>query len=783
MSRMSRRRRRVQTESQFKGPGVGAGVGMGTLHRFTLDASLRLVGQHEINKGLLSLVLKMIGSEGRGRFVEGAGSIFGIRNNESAVVPKEEEEVGGPSTLGELMQALGGDLGARLLDDADESDLPLGAIPLDWAEGGAQVSPWQLGELVLREIDRASNPDAAEIKVEKLLHKLLQKALRRSAESSKYPALDELSAAFGLAPDSQRVILFFLAYSQFLVLESFCDSHCMADWPRLIATSCGNTEQQTRQLLAADGPLVRNGILHREGLDMPPYYSLAAPVVDFLTGMGGKPLEEHFVRFDKGPTFATDSFPVTPEDLSVMQSFIAGGKPVNILVHGLAGTGKTEFTRALIATAGKRICFVESGDDGNPRERRVALAGGATMAAPTEAVLIVDEADTLLNTSDPYRQNGVDKGWLNQFMDNSPAIIVWITNHIGSIPTSIRRRFLYSLEFTAFTRVQRLAMWNQVLSGSPIEPIVHEAMRVRLAATFHVNAAGIAAAIEAVAGIIADSPDHQSVEKLLAQLLRRHQVLVNGQEPRKTIDRAAHYRPDALNLTADRTAIERSLRQATVARGLGDANVRVNLLFWGPPGTGKTEYARYLASLLDMQLVVKTASELLSMWVGGTEKNIREAFAEAEREEAILFIDEADSFFIDRATAGHSWEMTQTNELLQQMENHKGILVCCTNFLHGLDKAALRRFDWKVEFKALDETRLLAIYSEYFGADREPLTSAQERRLTTLDGVTFGDFRAVMGRFRFEDPKSLDHNTLIAALEEEVAYRKGDGGGKRVGFR
>ena len=242
---------------------------------------------------------------------------------------------------------------------------------------------------------------------------------------------------------------------------------------------------------------------------------------------------------------------------------------------------------------------------------------------------------------------------------------------------------------------------------------------------------------------------------------------------------AANYRVDALNISADRPAIERSLLQASVARGLGDENARINLLFWGPPGTGKTEYARYIATTLGMQLVVKTASELLSMWVGGTEKNIRAAFEEAAREEAILFIDEADSFFIDRTTASHSWEATQTNELLQQMENHKGILICCTNFIHGLDKAALRRFDWKVEFKPLDEARLLATYQEYFGEDRKTLVAAEQHRLTTMDGVTFGDFRAVVGKFRFEDPKSLDHDALITALEEEVAYRKGDGARER----
>jgi AAA+ superfamily predicted ATPase len=757
---------------------------MAALHRFALAAALRLVGRHEVNKGLLSLILNLIGTEGRGRFVEATGPVFGIRPEatpKSAITLEGEEP---PNTLGGLLEALEKDLGMDMLEDPDDLGLPPGMRPRGWVDESAQVSPWKVGEMVVREIDRADDPDGAEAAVEKLLRGFVEEAMARTHAEEELVELGELAAAFGLPTACRNVILFFLAYSQSPTMESFCDTHGMPDWPRLIATACGTNMEQTRQLLADDGPLISNGILHRDYGDMAPYYSLAGPVVDFLTGLGGKPLADHFVRTDSGPTFATDSFPVLPEDLAVLQSFVSGSKPRNILLHGLAGTGKTEFARALIAAAGKRISFVEAGDDGKPKERRVALAGGASMTLPTESVLVLDEADTLINTDDGMGKEGVDKGWLNQFMDNSSAIIIWVTNHIGAVPASIRRRFAYSLEFKAFTRVQRIAMWDQVLSDSPLAAIVDGSVRERLASVHLVNAAGISAAIDSVDSLLvgeARTPD--AAEELLEQLLSRYQTLVDGQEPRKGSVITTHYRPDALNISADRPAIERSLLQASVARGLGDENARVNLLFWGPPGTGKTEYARYLASILNMQLVVKTASELLSMWVGGTEKNIRAAFREAEREEAILFIDEADSFFIDRTTANRSWEATQTNELLQQMENHKGMLICCTNFLHGLDKAALRRFDWKVEFKPLDEARLLATYDEYFGNNRTPLTASQQRRLATLDGVTFGDFRALIGRFRFEDPATLDHDTLTRALEEEVAYRKGDGGGKRLGFQ
>ena len=779
------RRKRAESESQFKGSAEMAGIDLGELHRFALNACRRMVGQHEVNKPLLSLILRLIGREGRSAFVESLGPILDIRPVKilRAVDDDEDDLDQRPTTLGELLEAMEHDMGKDLLGESDTHDISPESYPFGFVEDESRISPWQLGDMVAREIDRAEDPDEAEAKIEALLRKFLDEALGRTSSQPEHEKLSELSNAFNLPLTSQQVLLLFLAYGQIPALEAFCDKHCISDWPRLIATACGSSLEKTQKVLADDGPLIRNGILHREDNDVPPYYSLARPVVDYLTGLGSKPLAEHFVRADTGPTFPTDSFPVTSEDLHVLQSLVSGDKPRNILLHGLAGTGKTECVRALIAAAGKKSYFVESGNEGKPKERRVALAGGATLSLPAESVLVVDEADSLMNTDEMFAREGVDKGWINQFMDDSTAIIVWISNHIGSVPTSIRRRFDYSLEFKAFTRVQRVTMWDQVLVGTPLESVVDAAMRERLATVYKANAAGISTAIDTASSIVADPPEPGATEKLLELFLRRHQELVTGKEPRRAARVADNYRPDMLNLDVDARAIERSLRQASVARGLGDDNARVNLLFWGRPGTGKTEFARHLASRLDMQLIAKTGSELLDMFVGQTEKLIAAAFEEAAREEAILFIDEADSFFTDRSTAVRSWEITQTNELLQQMENHKGILICCTNFLHGLDKAALRRFDWKVEFKPLDEARLLATYQEYFGKGRGPLTSAEQHRLTTLDGVTFGDFRAVVGKFRFEAPESLDHDALITALEKEVAYRKGDGGGKKLGFR
>jgi transitional endoplasmic reticulum ATPase len=134
-----------------------------------------------------------------------------------------------------------------------------------------------------------------------------------------------------------------------------------------------------------------------------------------------------------------------------------------------------------------------------------------------------------------------------------------------------------------------------------------------------------------------------------------------------------------------------------VMQGLRRANSG-RLCLYGPPGTGKTAYGRWLADQLQAPLHVKRASDLMSMYVGGSERAVAEAFAQAREDNAVLLVDEVDSFLQDRRGAQHSWESTMVNEMLTQMEAFPGIFVASTNLMDNLDPAALRRFDIKVKF-------------------------------------------------------------------------------------
>jgi|GEM_PF-6895206 len=176
----------------------------------------------------------------------------------------------------------------------------------------------------------------------------------------------------------------------------------------------------------------------------------------------------------------------------------------------------------------------------------------------------------------------------------------------------------------------------------------------------------------------------------------------------------------------------------------------VNILLYGPPGTGKTEFAKYVARRLNRRLIVKRGSDLLSMWVGMTEKNIRRAFAEAEQDRAVLCIDEADSFLGSRENAVRSWEITQVNEFLTNMENFRGMLICSTNFKRIVDSAAIRRFTIKMAFDYLNAEGAMIFYNLFFGKLIDaPLPDSLKEEVRTLPHLTPGDFKVVYQKYSF----------------------------------
>jgi SpoVK/Ycf46/Vps4 family AAA+-type ATPase len=163
------------------------------------------------------------------------------------------------------------------------------------------------------------------------------------------------------------------------------------------------------------------------------------------------------------------------------------------------------------------------------------------------------------------------------------------------------------------------------------------------------------------------------------------------------------------------------------------------------------------------------------MWVGGTEKNIANAFKEAKEEKAVLVFDEVDSFLSDRTQAQRSWEVTQVNEMLVQMENFDGIFIATTNLMDNLDRASLRRFDLKLEFSYLKAEQSWNMFLSYCKDLKlsKPSTS-YKKTIESLRYLTPGDFAAVVRQNRFRPISNI--KDFIQRLEDEIAVKSVNGG-------
>ncbi len=174
-------------------------------------------------------------------------------------------------------------------------------------------------------------------------------------------------------------------------------------------------------------------------------------------------------------------------------------------------------------------------------------------------------------------------------------------------------------------------------------------------------------------------------------------------------------------------------------RGLG-----VSALFGGPSGTGKTMAAEVLANELRLDLYRIDLSQVVSKYIGETEKNLRRVFDAAEEGGAILLFDEADALFGKRTEVRDSHDRyanIEVSYLLQRMESYRGLAILTTNMKSVLDAAFLRRIRFVVHFPFPDVKQRAEIWRRIFPSDT-PTENLDVDKLARLN-VTGGNIRNI----------------------------------------
>lgn len=592
-----------------------------------------------------------------------------------------------------------------------------------------------------------------------------------------------LGNAVGLSPLDIEIMVLLVLYQQYAILRNTSFTHGKVNLTGFCQAIAGMLAVDAKAVSAAlspSGRLLKSSLLiiHSHKVEFEEKFDFVYEFDDYVSDdiRTLQQLIALFINPVEDVTLSLEDYHHIAPALDYIVPYVKGAletrvKGCNILLYGPPGTGKTELVKTLAHAVDAMLYEVKNSESDNDAmdatARLRSYNAGCNLLDPQGRYLILfDELEdvTQHDESGIHKKSSRNKAWFNRLLENTIIPTLWTSNQIRDLDPAYIRRFDIVLEVKPPEEQQRIRIMKKSCNTEHFEE--HWLEHITKTVVLSPSEGQRIAKVVALAGSQEKSQTH--AEQLIQHSYKAttRQLLDFAVKP--VTKPASTYQLAWLNTQSNIEQIFAAARASKQGR----------ICLYGPPGCGKTQFAHYLAEQAGMPIISKKASDMIRPYVGETEMSIAQAFKEASEQNALLLIDEADSFFMDRHSLRESWEVTRVNELLVQLEQFDGLFVASTNLLDNFDPASKRRFDFKVEFDYLTSKQTFDIYCSTL--HEKPFPNALEK-IMLMKNLTPGNF-AVAKRQAMLLQQPITNLFLISILQQEAASNPNKLTNRAIGF-
>ena len=440
-----------------------------------------------------------------------------------------------------------------------------------------------------------------------------------------------------------------------------------------------------------------------------------------------------------------------------------------VVVVGGDGVGRTTLLRAALADAGTSAIEVEGAAWAKHPEEL-----SAQLHVLVREALLLDRAMLVRGLDDVLAGDGGEAraAIIEQVLARSEVALFATARRR---PASLRAsRTIVMLELGPLTTPQRAALWARAIPGIASDETQLLASLYPLApAVIH----AVGCVLEARRPVI---PSPELLRELIDEVV---DARLTGLADRVSVTQAWEdlvLPPEQHNALVELVVRVRERSRVYETWGFGPKvgkGLGIAALFSGPPGTGKTMAAGLIANELGLPLYRVDLSQLVSKYIGETEKSLAALFDAAESTACVLLFDEADSLFGKRTEVKSSTDRyanLEVNYLLQRLETFTGICLLTTNHERAIDEAFTRRLTLHVRFSMPEEAERARLWASMLPPEAPVADSLELEELARRTALSGGHIRNAVLRSAFfaahaGTPITMDHLWRATVIEYEAS--------------